>query len=154
MFYIIFILNSFYLRSLCMLNKLKWKFTRFMYGRYGVDQLYKASVLLFIVLQVLQVFVQNFFLNVLIFALIFWTFYRVFSKNIYARQKENQIFLKFTRAIKSKGKLFVRRLKDIDSYRYRKCSACNTTLRLPKKRGKHKARCPKCGHLLEVKIWI
>ena len=67
--------------------------------------------------------------------------------------KKNQIFLKFTRAIKSKGKLFVRRLKDIDSI-----GIVNVQhVILPyvyQKRGKHKARCPKCGHLLEVKIWI
>lgn len=137
-----------------MFNKLKWKLTRFMYGRYGVDQLYMASALLFIVLQVVQLFVRNSFLSVLIFGLVIWTFYRAFSKNIYARQKENQTFLKFTQAAKSKGKLFGRRMRDIGSYRYRKCSACHTTLRLPRKRGQHKARCPKCGHLLEVKIWV
>jgi len=137
-----------------MLNNLKWKFARFMVGRYGVDQLYIASAILFIVLQVVQLFVRSPFLSVLIFGLVIWTFYRAFSKNIYARRKENQIFLKFTRAVKAKGKLFIRRIRDIGSYRYRKCSACHTTLRLPRKRGQHKVRCPKCGHLLEVKIWI
>lgn len=137
-----------------MFNKLKWKLTRFMVGRYGVDQLYMASAILFIVLQVIQLFIRSFILSVLIFALVFWTFYRAFSKNIYARQKENQVFLKFMRAAKSKGKLSIRRIKDIGSYRYRKCSTCQTTLRLPKRRGKHQVRCPKCGHLFEVKIWI
>src|SRR5699024_5152097 len=101
MFYIIFILNSFYLRSLCMLNKLKWKFTRFMYGRYGVDQLYKASVLLFIVLQVLQVFVQNFFLNVLICALIFCTLVvsKYYSKFLSARVDSSVDILNFLQSI-------------------------------------------------------
>jgi len=137
-----------------MFNKLKWKFAKFMYGRYGVDQLYIAGGILFIVLQLLQIFINIPFLNILLLAFILWLFYRVFSKNIAARQAENQKFLKFTQFIKSQWKKLVRRIKDITSHRYRTCSECKATLRLPRKRGTHKARCPRCSHLFEVKIWI
>lgn len=125
-----------------------------MNGRYGIDKLYIASVILFLVLQVLQIFIRQPFLNVVTLIMIIWMFYRVFSKDILARQRENQKFLKFKRLVKSKWKMLIRRIKDIDSHRYRQCSECKTTLRLPRKRGTHKARCPKCSHLFEVKIWI
>ena len=137
-----------------MLNKLKWKFVRFMYGRYGVDKLYMASVILFIALQVLQIFIRNPSLSIITFILIIWTFFRVFSKNISARQRENQIFLKFTGIVKSKWIMFIRRMKDLSSHRYRTGSESKTTLPLPRKRGTHKVRCPKCDHLLDVKIWF
>lgn len=137
-----------------MLKKLQWKFARFMYGRYGVDQLYIASGILFIVLQLLQIFVNIPFLNIGSLIFLIWTVYRVFSKNILARQAENQKFLQFTRFIKSKWNLFIRKFKDIGSHRYRKCPECETTLRLPRKRGTHKARCPQCNNLFEVKILV
>ncbi|MEY8291741.1 hypothetical protein AAK882_03695 [Carnobacteriaceae bacterium 52-44] len=137
-----------------MLNKLKWKFARFMYGRYGTDELYMASAVLFIALQLLQIFIRNSFLSIITLLLVIWTFFRAFSKNILARQRENQIFLKFTGSVKSKWRMFIRRFQDIRSHRYRKCPECTTTLRLPRKRGTHKARCPKCSHLFDVKIWI
>lgn len=137
-----------------MLEKLKWRFARFMYGRYGVDQLYIASGVLFIVLQLLQIFVNIPFLNIISLIFIIWTVYRVFSKNILARQAENQKFLKFTRFIKSNWNIFIQKFKDIGSHRYRKCPECETTLRLPRKRGTHKARCPKCSNLFEVKILV
>lgn len=137
-----------------MLNKLKWRLTRLMYGRYGVDQLYIASIIFFIVLQILQIFITIRFLNIASWALIIWTFYRAFSKNISARQAENKKYLKFIGFIKSKRNLFIRRIKDIGTHRYRKCSECKTILRLPHKRGKHKVHCPKCSHVSQVRIWL
>lgn len=137
-----------------MLNQFKWKLTRFMAGRYGIDQLYMASVFLFVGLQVVLLFVRSFLLSILNAGFIVWISYRVFSKNIQARQMENQRFLKLTRIGKAKGKVLLRRVRDIGTHRYRKCPVCHTTLRLPRKRGQHKVRCPKCGHLLDVKIWL
>ena len=137
-----------------MLSKLKWKFVRFMYGRYGVDELYTAGLVLFLILQFIQIFTRQPILNVATLIIIILMFYRVFSKDILARQKENKKFLMIKRKAQSKWKMFIRRVKDIQSHRYRKCSSCNTTLRLPRKTGPHKTRCPNCGHAFEVKIWL
>lgn len=143
------------------LNNLKWKFARFMYGRYGVDQLYIAGGMLFVVLQLLQIFLKSSILNLILIIFMSWLVYRVFSKNIAARQAENRKFLELSWKVKArwskvqpKWNLFVRRIQDIKTHRYRKCPECDTTLRLPRKRGTHKARCPKCRHLFEVKIVI
>lgn len=137
-----------------MLDKLKWRFTRFMYGRYGVDQLYITSGIIFIVVQLLGIFIDIPLLQFLSLILIIWTFYRAFSKNISARRAENQKFLKFTSTVKSKWKLVIERIQNIKTHRYRKCPECNRTLRLPKKRGAHKVRCPECEYLFDVKIRI
>lgn len=137
-----------------MINNLKWKFAQFMYGRYGADQLYVAGSITYIVLQILHFFIKSPLTNILSLLLFIWIFYRFLSKNIAARRAENQKFLKFTRFIKNKSNIYIRRVQDINSHRYRKCSECETTLRLPRKRGSHKVRCPRCSHLFEVKIWV
>lgn len=137
-----------------MFDKLKWKFAKFMYGRYGFDQLYITGGIIFLVLQLLQIFVHIPFLNIISLTFIGWVFFRVFSKNITARRAENQKFLNAIQFIKAKWKGLSRRLQDIKTHRYRKCPNCKTTLRLPRKRGTHKTRCPRCNHLFEVKIRI
>lgn len=137
-----------------MVKKLLWKFAGFMYGRHGVDQLYLASGILLFILLILQIFIESSLLNLLSMGLVIWTFYRFFSKKIPARQAENQKFMKFFNLVKSKMNKLVRRVKEVPTHRYRQCDHCETTLRLPRKRGTHKARCPRCQHLVEVKIII
>lgn len=137
-----------------MINHLKWKFVQFMYGRYGVDQLIIDSTILIIALQLLQIILRSSSLTILTAAIMIWTFYRTFSKNFTARQAENQKHLKISRPIKSKGKLFMRKIKDSRTHRYRQCQNCETILRLPRKRGIHRAHCPQCSNSFEVTIWI
>lgn len=136
------------------LKKLLWKFTAFMYGRNGIDQLYIGSGILIILLAFLQIFVQSTLLNILSLALIIWSLYRFFSKNIRARRAENQKFMQLVTWAQGKLNRPMRRVKDIKTHRYRTCPNCETTLRLPRKRGKHKVRCPRCKELVEVKILI
>lgn len=135
-----------------MLNNLKVKFNRFMSGRYGADHLYMATAILFLILQVLNLFAQSLLINLLSLPLIIWTFYRVFSTNISARRAENQSFLKFVQIARAKGLLQKRKIQDIKTHRYRSCANCQTILRLPRKRGIHQAHCPKCGQSTEVRI--
>lgn len=137
-----------------MFKKLVWKFAGFMYGRNGVDQLYLASGILLFVLLILQIFLESPLLSFISMALVIWTFYRFFSKNIAARRAENQKFMKVFGTAKAKGNKLTRRVKEVQTHRYRECDHCHTTLRLPRKRGTHKTRCPRCQHLVEVKIVI
>lgn len=125
-----------------------------MYGRYGTDQLYIALAVIFIILQLFQLFAQNPLINIASLALIVWMFYRVFSKNITARQAENQRYLRLSKKVKTKTHLWFRKVKEIRTHRYRQCPECHTTLRLPRKRGSHTVRCPQCEHAFEVKITL
>lgn len=137
-----------------MVKKLLWKFAGFMYGRNGGDQLYLASGILLFILLVLQLFLESTLWSVFSMALVIWSLYRFFSKNILARQAENQKFMKYFTLAKAKGNKIIRRVKDIQTHRYRQCDHCETTLRLPRRRGTHKARCPRCQNLVEVKILL
>lgn len=117
-----------------------------MYGRYGSDQLNMAllvfAVLVSLINSVLAIFLRGSkiygsivapILSVIVYGLLIYSFIRMFSRNIYKRQRENRRFTQ----------LWVR-LKD-RSNRYFRCPNCKQTVRVPRGRGKICIRCPKCG---------
>jgi len=139
-----------------MFEKMKNAMYRFMYGRYGVDQLYKFSFGVFIVLIFARLFIKNstasMIVLVLQWALMVWMFFRAFSKNHYKRRAENDVYLKVTRPIREFIRLQKNRIHDRKTHVYRKCPKCHAVVRLPKKKGKHTVGCPKCKNDFKVRI--
>ncbi|MEG2117770.1 MAG: hypothetical protein RRY76_01050 [Clostridia bacterium] len=131
---------------------LKEKFAKFMYGRYGNDKFNIALLVLFFVLWFVNLFVSSKIIYVLTLLIIVYQLFRTFSRNTFKRQRENIAFLKIWNKIWPKIKLFFKRIKDITKFRYRTCPSCKAVLRLPRKRGTHSTRCPKCGNSFDVKI--
>ena len=122
------------------------KIQKFMHGRYGTDELYKFLFILYIVLVILNLFLNNTIILILELLLIFIIFYRFLSKNIYARSNENQMYLKIRNSLSYPFKNINRNRKD-KQHIYKKCHKCKTTLKLPlpSERGIKHAKCPKCG---------
>ncbi len=122
------------------------KIRKFMYGRYGPDELYRFQLILYLITIFISIFIKSKILSVIQLLLIISIFFRPMSKKIYKRSNENQIYLK----IKNKmAKPFInvkRNIKDKDHI-YKKCRKCKTTLKLPlpSKRGIKHAKCPHCG---------
>ena len=117
-----------------------------MYGRYGSDQLNMAilvaAVLVSLTNSVLTVFLREStvysgivapILSEIVYGLLIYSFFRMFSRNIYKRQRENRRFTQLWM-----------RLKDRNN-RYFRCPNCKQTVRVPRGRGKICIRCPKCG---------
>ena len=77
------------------LNKLKVSFMRFMIGRNGADQLGLFSLIAALVCNLLDNFLMTGVLSLLGTALYIWTFFRMFSKNVYKRRAENMKFQVF-----------------------------------------------------------
>lgn len=132
--------------------KFRDKLIRFMYGRYGVDSLYKGLLALYVILLVINIFVHSKILTAVMSAVIFYTIFRMLSKNHIARAKENRAYLKLITPPKRFFKNLPMRIKDIGKKRYRTCPHCKATVRLPIKRGKHQTRCPKCQKSFTVRI--
>ena len=130
---------------------MKWqdKFTNFMYGRYGVDQLSKFMLIVTFVLCVLSLFIHSSIMSLLILALIICTYYRMFSKNIYKRAAENEKYLRFVEKFKSKTRTNTyahsREAEQRKYYKFFKCPGCSQKIRIPKGHGKIEIRCPKCN---------
>src|SRR5699024_6739219 len=135
-----------------MFANFKQKIAEFMRGRYGIDHLYVANLILYFILLIIQRWQMIPYFDFLLFLLIIWTFYRVFSRNISKRQAENQVLLRFVSSIKSKSSLLFRRIKDIGTHRYRSCTNCKTTLRLPRNTDVHTVKCTRCNSRFEVKV--
>lgn len=126
------------------------KLARFMAGRYGADQLGRALLWAYLILALCALIFKP--LNILAFGLMIWLVFRIFSKNIYKRQMENQKYLRLEGRLKSWFSLQKNKVRDRKTHRYRTCPHCRATLRLPNKKGKHTVCCPKCRKDFEVKI--
>lgn len=113
-----------------------------MYGRYGVDQFGNFLFISYIILFVISLFVP--FISFLCYAVIIYSLYRMFSKQIYKRNMENEWFLAKTSGIRK----FFNRQKNKWKYRkthkYLKCPHCHQYLRVPKGKGNITITCPTC----------
>lgn len=134
------------------MNKLRTKFIRFMYGRYGVDQLYYALFAVWGVTALINCFVNSVILSILGTALAVWMIWRSLSRNIQKRRAENEKFLVLWKPVKSWLILQRDRIRDRKTARYRRCSHCRAIVKLPVKKGKHTVVCPRCRERFDVKI--
>lgn len=143
------------------MGKFKNAFYRFMYGRYGGDTLNKVLLGVYVALVILfsvSSLVISFFpgipasVDAILYAvyltlsilLIVVIFFRIFSRNIAKRRKENEKFCGFFRLLRN-------RFRDRKTHVYRKCPQCKVILRLPKAKGKHYVVCPRCKHRFQTK---
>ena len=134
--------------------RLRQALASFMYGRYGVDKLYWFLFGIWAFLTVINAFIGSTLLYIAGLLVLGYQFFRVFSKNIYSRSRENQAFLRFFEKAKSIFALQTSRIRDIGKKRYRRCRNCKAVLRLPIKRGKKTVKCPKCNRTFDVFILI
>ncbi len=123
-----------------------------MYGRYGADRLYKFLLILTCIMIVANFFLGSLILTVAIWVLWAYTIFRMFSRNIYARQRENNLYIGIINKIKRFFSLRWRKWKERKTHVFKKCPHCKSTLRLPRVKGKHGVNCPKCKEHFEVKI--
>ena len=143
------------------MDKFKAKLYRFMYGRYGTDTLskvmlwvYAAVLIIYSVLRVVFMFalrdntlaptILSVCYIIISVSLVGWMFFRMFSRNIAKRRRENEKFCGF---FKLRHNMF----RDRKTHVYRKCPECKAVLRLPKAKGKHTVVCPRCKNRFEVR---
>ena len=130
--------------------KFRMWLARLMAGRYGVDQLGRALLWIYLGLAIAALIFRPLYYVSL--ALMVWMMFRIFSKNIYKRQLENQKYLRLSGKVKGWFGLQKNKVRDRKTHRYRHCPYCKATLRLPNKKGKHTVCCPKCRKDFQVKI--
>lgn len=130
-----------------MLNKIKTKLYNFMYGRYGVDQLGQTLMWLSFIVLLPSIFITSnvrYIFNLLFWLIIFYEYFRMFSKNIYKRQAENNWYVNKVNYLKM-------RFKQRKTYRFYNCPKCKTHLRVPRGAGNITITCKKCGHQFDRK---
>lgn len=75
------------------------KLSRFFMGRYGIDSLYTALTVICFALMIANLFIGSLIITAIVFALLIWAMYRSMSRNIPARRRENEIWVKIWKKI-------------------------------------------------------
>ena len=115
-------------------------FRTFMYGRYGSDKLNFLLLCIGLVISLLSSLIQELaILSIFSTVLLFWCLFRMFSRNIAARQREAAAYNRFR-------KFFTDRHN-----RYFSCPSCDQMCRVPRGKGKISIKCPRCGQRFEKK---
>ena len=122
---------------------------KFMMGRYGVDHLSNAMLLISILILVANIFLKIPALSTFVTIIIFISYFRIFSKNINKRYQENMKFLNWWNPIKGKFNKTKTKIKQGKTHKFFKCPNCSQDIRVPKGKGRIKIRCPKCNETFE-----
>ena len=123
---------------------------RFMYGRYGTDQLHIGLIIAYLVLLVLSMLPGLGLLELPALALLVWSLFRMLSRNHAARRAENAKFLKLAGPVIRWYRLR-RTIRQDKEHRYFKCPNCGQQLRVPKGKGTIRVTCRGCGASFQEK---
>ncbi len=123
---------------------------RFMYGRYGSDQLNICLVVSYLVLYFLSAIFRSQIFHMLSLAVVGVCLFRTLSRNYPARRKENAQFLKIAGPALSWLRTKRCMMKDHD-HRYFRCPKCGQQLRVPKGKGNITVSCRSCGNRFQEK---
>ena len=120
-----------------------YRMAQFLSGRYGNDHLNVALMLFSVLISVALRFTPVWYLSFLCYIPLGFMLFRAFSRNIAARQKENQLFLAPFRKLRAWAAAHKAKAKDT-THAYYKCPFCKAQLRVPKGKGKICITCPQC----------
>ncbi len=129
----------------------RYRLMQFMSGRYGTDQLFYGLIAAAVTLSFLNLFIRSFVVQILVYALLGYSLFRVLSRNLDARRRENYWFRDKVSFIKRKKEIYDQRRAD-KCHVYKKCPSCKAILRLPHRVGKHKTVCPRCNREFTVRV--
>lgn len=130
------------------MGSFKERMIRFMQGRYlayGYDTLTRFLLIVWLILTVITSFFGNAYIRLLPLALFFYIYFRLFSRNISARYRENEAFRQMTAGIRGRFSKMKRRALMHKSYHIYRCPQCAQKIRVPRGRGRIEVTCPKCG---------
>ena len=128
------------------------KLIRFMYGRNGVDHFSRFLVYAALILVVLDMLFggTGIFYGAGI-ALLIYSYFRVFSKNLNKRRAENAKYFHFRSKFTSGFTNWRERQKQRKDYVFFRCPSCKAMLRVPRGKGRIRVTCRKCGNNFERK---
>lgn len=127
---------------------MKEKFYRFMQGRYGIDQLNSFLMIVCVICFIVNMFIGSIVLTFIAYVTWLFVIFRMFSKNIYARNRENDKYLNFFSPLSRWLKLKLMSKQD-PSNKYFSCPKCKQMVRVPKGHGTVVVTCPNCQNKFE-----
>ena len=135
--------------------RIRQALTRFMAGRRGMDELgialYAVGFALYIIALFFGSTVVGSILRWLYMILWIYGIFRMLSRNLYKRAKENEKFLGFYRPFRTSLMQAKTRFKNRKIYKYYRCPKCKSWLKLPRHVGEKTVTCGKCGETFKKK---
>lgn len=147
-------------------SKLKRTVNRFFSRRNGLDELALLSIIIALIFTILSIVfpeIYYFYAVAVVFGL--YGFFRIFSKNIYARENENTAFcnlFKRKNKVRKQKTINVKekkvkekkvKIKKDKNFIYKNCPNCNNELKISKgKKGERIIMCGKCYTEIKFKI--
>ena len=122
-----------------------YRFFQGRYGAYGTDRMTRFLLVFAAVLLILSFLTPFGFLYYIAFVILFYCYFRMFSRNVPARYRENEAFVKFTDKFVNFFKGIGTNSGSSRSYHIYKCPKCGQKIRIPRGKGKVSVRCPMCG---------
>ena len=129
-----------------MIEDLKYRFSRFMQGRYGVDSLSRFLSVILLAVIVIGMFVRIPLSGLISLVLLVILYWRMFSRDIPKRYAENQKFLQLRDKFLGNFSNFGSNMSQLKDYHIYKCPRCNQKIRIPRGKGHIMVRCPRCGY--------
>ncbi len=125
--------------------RLNMRYSQFMQGRYGNDELnifLLVSSLVFFVLS--RSLPYLWFLYFVALILVLWCMFRTYSRNISGRYEEKMKFIRLKNRFLSWYGIRRDAWRNRKTHRYFRCKNCKASIRVPKGVGKIEVTCPKC----------
>ena len=126
------------------MGRFRQKVMQFMQGRYGADQFSRFLIYLSLILLVITLFCRNNFIYYIAVIVLFYSYFRMLSRNISRRYAENQKYLSLRYKVVGRFNWIRLRIKDSKTHRIFKCPSCSQKIRVPKGKGRISIKCPKC----------
>ena len=130
---------------------LKDLFSKICYGANGSDALSRASLIASAVVIIANLFVRSPILIIVAYLFLGYSLFRILSRIVARRRKENEWFVNIGRKIRAKFRLLRNKWKDRKTHVYVKCPECKNVLRLVKNKGEHTVVCPCCNKKFVIK---
>lgn len=128
------------------MNRFRQKIQQFMYGRNGADDISRVAVWAALILMLISMFTKKGTVLYLVgMAALFYSLFRMYSRNISARRRENDKFLCLCSSVSGWFKKKKWQLTDLKTHKIYRCPNCRQKIRVPKGKGNIVIRCPKCG---------
>ena len=127
---------------------MRQRLLRFMAGRNGNDAFNRFLLVVILVMMLLSLFLPSGVSRIgypITIALLGYSYFRMFSRNIYKRQTENAWYWEKRSRVVASVRMLKERWVQRKDYRFYSCPSCRTTLRVPRGKGQIKIVCRKCG---------
>ena len=117
---------------------------RFFNERNGADALSCFLIGVAFFLLILFLIAQWNYLTPIALIPVGFAIYRILSKNLERREKENEAFVRFFRSLSGRCRLTRDRVRDRKTHVYFRCGCCEKWIRVERGQGEVEVTCPGC----------